>query len=180
MTEREHDADLVIVGRVVSVNFPKRQLRVLCETDHPERFLNMRRIVLKSATGELKRLDVEDAELLEGKAVITLAIGYGKEEIAFAKKALVVVREEERYPLEDDEHYVDDLIGMQVVDTSGRVLGRLHAVYRTGANDVYEVLDEEGRELMVPAVQELIVNVNVANGVLTLDSERLPESSDEN
>jgi len=180
MSEREHDADLVLVGRVISVNFPKRQLRVLCETGHPERFLNMRRIVLKTAAGDLKGLDVEHVELLEGKALITLATGYGKEEIAFAKKALVVVREEERYPLEDDEHYVDDLIGMSVVDISGRVLGRLHAVYKTGANDVYEVLDKEGRELMVPAVQGCVVNVDVANGVLTLDSELLRESLDEN
>lgn len=180
MSERERDADLVIIGWVVSVNFPKRQLRVRCETDHPERFLNMRRITLETAAGNLKGFDVERAELLEGTAVITLATGHGEKEIALAKKARVVVREEERYPLDDDEHYVDDLIGMRVVDTSGRMLGRLHAVYRTGANDVYEVLDDEGRELMVPAVQERIVNVDAANGVLTLNREGVRERPDEN
>ena len=175
MSERDHDGDLVLVGRVVSVNFPKRQLRVLCETDHPERFLSMRRITLKAAAGDLKRFDVERAEIREGKAVITLGSGCGEQEIEFAKKARVVVREEERYPLDDDEHYVDDIIGMRVVDTSGRPLGRVHALYRTGANDVYEVLDGEGRELMVPAIRERIVNVDVANGVLTLNREGLLE-----
>ena len=176
MGEREHDGDLVTVGRVVSVNFPKRQLRVLCETAHPERFHNMSRIRLKTAAGDLKEFDVEHAELLEGKVLITLDSGCSDEQIASTKKALVVVREDEKYPLDDDEHYLDDLIDMRVVDTSGRVLGRLHAVYRTGANDVYEVLDEQGRELMVPAVKDRIVNVDVANGVLTLDPEGLLES----
>jgi 16S rRNA processing protein RimM len=180
MSERDRDADLVLIGTVVSVNFPKRQLRVRCETDHPERFLDMPRITLESAAGNLKRFDVEGIELLEEKAVITVARRYREEEIAFAKKARVVVREEERHPLDDDEHYVDDLIGMRVVDTSGRLLGRLHAVYRTGANDVYEVLDDQGQEHMVPAVEESIVNVDTANGVLTLDPQAVIETTDEN
>jgi len=180
MSERDREADLVLVGRVVSVNVPKRRLRVLSETDHPERFLNMRRIRLKTVAGELTEFDTECVELLERKAVITLASGYKAEEIASAKNARVVVREGERYPLEEDEHYLDDLIGMQVVDTAGRTLGRLRAVYRTGANDVYEVLGEGGRELMVPAVKERIVNVDVANGVLTLNPEGMVWTSDEN
>jgi len=176
----DRDADLVLIGTVVSVNFPKRRLRVRCETDHPERFLDMRRVTLESAAGELRRFDVEGVELLEQNAVITIAAGYHDQEIAFAKKARVVVPEDERYPLDDDEHYVDDLIGMRVVDTSGRPLGRLHAVYRTGANDVYEVVDDEGREFMVPAIQESITNIDAANRILTLDRERLLERPDEN
>ena len=180
MSERHGDADLVLIGAVVSVNFPKRQLRVRCETDHPERFLDMRRVTLESAAGDLRRFDVERVELLEENAVITLAGRYGDDEIAFAKKARVVVPEHERYPLGDDEHYVDDLIGMRVVDTSGHPLGRLHAVYRTGANDVYEVVDDEGREYMVPAIEESITDIDAANRVLTLDRERLLEKPDEN
>ena len=180
MNERAHNSDLVLIGRVISVNFPKRQIRVLSETDHPERFLDMRQITLETADGRLEKFDIERVELLEKKALITLGSRHDSAELAAVKKALVVVRKEERYPLDEDEHYVDDLIGMQVVDASGRVLGRLSAVYKTGANDVYEILDRRSRSFMVPAVQQRILNVDVANGVITLDPEGLIDSSDEN
>jgi len=180
VVKRERGSDTVLVGKVVSVNFSRRQLRVLPETDHPERFLGMRQVTLETTAGKFSELDVDRVELLGNKAVMTLSARYDAEEIAAAKNALVVVREDERYQLDEDEHYVDDLIGMQVVDASGCVLGRLHEVYRTGANDVYEVVREGRRELLVPAVKERILNVDVANRVLTLDAEGLLESTDEN
>jgi len=176
MGKRERRSDLVLVGRVVSVHFSRHQLRILPETDHPERFLGMRQVTLETTTGELNELDVDSVELLGNRVLVTLSSRYDAEEIAAAKNALVVVRDEERYPLDEHEHYVDDLIGMQVVDASGCVLGRVQAVYRTGANDVYEVVGEDDRELMVPAVKGRILNIDVANRLLTLDPEGLIEA----
>jgi len=173
MSQHRHGTEPVVIGKVVSVNFPRRQLRVLPKTDHPERFTNMRRIVLQTSGGELKSVEVEDIQILQKGVLITLADACPAEEIAAARNARVVVSEKERHPLEENEYYIDDLIGMQVADTSGRVLGRLYAVYRTGANDVYELRDTSNRHLMVPAVKERILSVDLAKRVLTVNSEGL-------
>ena len=173
MDRRRHDTSLILIGKVVSVNFPKRQLRVRPETDHPERFVGMRQVLLETTDGHLVRFDIQEANRAGSQVLITLSDGYLAEELESAKKAKVVVPERERYLLHEDEYYIDDLIGIQVVDASGRALGRVHAVYRTGANDVYEVRDAENRELMVPAVEERILSVDMTNRILTVDSEGL-------
>jgi len=175
MGKDSEQSDLVLVGRVISINFPSRRLRVFPETDHPERFLGMHRLALQTASGELKELEVERVELFSNAVVATISDRHGTDELAAAKNARVVVREEDRYPLDEREHYVDDLIGMRVVDVSGCVLGRLRAVYRTAAHDVYEVVDEHDREILVPAVKERVLDIDVANNVVTIDPEGLLE-----
>ncbi len=169
----------MVIGRVISINFPSRQVRLFPETDHPERFLGMRWFELQTPSGEMKRLDVDRVELLANAVVVTVSSRHDSDEIAAAKNGRVVVREGDRYPLDEHEHYIDDLIGMQVVDVSGCVLGRLQAVYRTAAHDVYEVLGENDRELLLPAVKERILDVDVANRVVTVDPEGLLGARDE-
>jgi len=168
---------LIVVGKVVSVNFVKRQLRVRPATDHPERFLEMRRILIETAEGLLEIFDVAEVHRAGSNVVVTLSEAHPKEHLEAARNAQVVVRQ--RYPLGEDEYYIDDLMGIQVEDASGRALGRVRAVYRTGANDVYEVRDARNHELMVPAVKERILGVDLANGVLTVDPEGLPHGSNE-
>jgi 16S rRNA processing protein RimM len=177
MSRPRHDTSLIVVGKVVSVNFPKRQVRVRAVTDHPERFVGMRRILLETADGRLESLPVEQVNRAGHNVVITLADGNTEAALESARNAHVVVRE--RIPLGEDEYYIDDLMGIRVVDESGRALGRLHAVYSTGANDVYEVRDARNRELLVPAIKERILDVDLANGVLTVDPEGLLDGSDE-
>jgi len=175
MCKEQDQSDFVLVGRVISINFPSRRLRVFPETDHPERFLGMRRFELRTTSGEMKELHVERVELLANAVVATLSDRHDTDEIAAAKNARVVVHEDDRYPLDEHEHYLDDLIGMQVVDVSGSALGRLQAVYRTAAHDVYEVVGQDDRELLVPAVKERILDVDVTNNVVTVDPEGLLE-----
>ena len=63
--------------------------------------------------------------------------------------------------LEEDEYFIADLIGMSVVAEDGTVLGTLADVMPTGANDVYVVRTENGKELLIPAIKECILNVDV-------------------
>ena len=170
----------MLVGRVMSINFRSREVRVSPETDHPERFLDMARFTFQTTSGHVKELEADRVHLVGNSVVVTLSDRYNGDEIAAAKNARVVVREKDRYPLDEGEHYVDDLIGMEVVDVSGCVLGRLHGIYRTPAHDVYEVLGEDNRELLVPAVKGRVLHVDVQNKVVTVDPEGLLEAGDEN
>jgi RimM protein, required for 16S rRNA processing len=69
---------------------------------------------------------------------------------------------EERYPLEEGAFWVDDLIGMTVVDHStGDVLGTVSEVFPAGENDLYVVRDEAGTDHFIPAVREFIAGVDL-------------------
>jgi 16S rRNA processing protein RimM len=61
-----------------------------------------------------------------------------------------------------------DLIGMQVVTDEGRQLGNLQEIIPTGANDVYVVADEDKKELLLPAIKECILSVDMAKKLMTV------------
>jgi 16S rRNA processing protein RimM len=68
---------------------------------------------------------------------------------------------------DDESHFVHELIGLRVVTDKGRELGRLTEVLDTGANDVYVV--GEGRdEVLVPAIGEVVVSIDVPAGVIVV------------
>jgi 16S rRNA processing protein RimM len=74
----------------------------------------------------------------------------------------VEILPEERYPLEEGAFWVDDLLGMTVVDHStGDVLGTVSDVVPAGENDLYTVRDETGTDHFIPAVKEFIAGVDL-------------------
>ena len=75
--------------------------------------------------------------------------------------------------LPDDEFYHADLIGLEVVDTGGQVLGRVRAIFDHGAGDILEVVGKE--QLLLPFTRAVVPTVNLSAGRLVAD----PPSSDE-
>ena len=71
-------------------------------------------------------------------------------------------------PLEEDEYYIADLIGMEVCLEDGTHFGTLKDVMETGANDVYVVEDEKGQEILLPAIQECILDVDIRENKMTV------------
>ncbi|HKI54717.1 MAG TPA: ribosome maturation factor RimM [Anaerolineales bacterium] len=69
-------------------------------------------------------------------------------------------------PLPEGEHYKHELIGLQVVDESGSPLGELVEILETGANDVYVVRDDAGKEILLPNIPSVILDLNVDRGLL--------------
>ena len=65
--------------------------------------------------------------------------------------------------LRKDEYFVADLMGLDVWEDNGAKLGTLKDVIETGANDVYVITLEDGKELLIPAIKECILNVDIEN-----------------
>lgn len=74
------------------------------------------------------------------------------------------VRSDDRPPLPEGEYYYHQLIGLQVVDEDGRVLGELVEVIGNPANDIYIVRPAQGAEILLPATEEVILDVNLEAG----------------
>ncbi|MBO4787348.1 MAG: 16S rRNA processing protein RimM, partial [Lachnospiraceae bacterium] len=70
--------------------------------------------------------------------------------------------------LEEGEYYVSDLIGCEVVEEDGKLLGTLIDVMTTGANDVYIVKTKAGKEVLLPVIPDCIKNVDIENKKITV------------
>jgi len=72
----------------------------------------------------------------------------------------------DRPPLEDGEYYHHQLLGLKVVSDDGQELGQLCDILETGANDVYMVRSEIGKEILLPAIESVILDIDLGKGLM--------------
>lgn len=75
---------------------------------------------------------------------------------------------EKAVKLQKDEYFVADLIGMQVITEDGEYFGRLKNVLETGANDVYVVETAENKEVLLPAIKECVLQIDMEKEVIAV------------
>jgi 16S rRNA processing protein RimM len=78
----------------------------------------------------------------------------------------VYVRAEDRPELPEGEYYHHQIIGLKVVDEAGVDLGVVTEIIETGANDVYVVTDAAGREILLPALKEVLLDINLDTKIM--------------
>lgn len=114
-----------------------------------------------------------DYRLLDGKVhgqtLLASLEGVGDRTAAEALMGLdVAVLRQEMPEAEEDEYYWDDLVGLDVVNLAGEILGRVAGLLETGANDVLQVRDGD-RERLIPFVEAVVKEVDLEAGRLLVD-----------
>ena len=148
----------IAIGKVVGVFGLKGFLKIWPDTDFPERFDEGRMVIIDGQERRIRETRWHKLQVrlrLEGVTRIEQAEALIGQE--------VYVPADDTPELEEDEFMIDDLIGLEVFDTTGRLLGTLDEVHR-GAQDVYQV-----GEALVPAVKEFIKEVDIAGGRMVID-----------
>jgi 16S rRNA processing protein RimM len=79
----------------------------------------------------------------------------------------VMVELDQAVPLAEDEFYLYQAIGLEVVTDEGETLGRVVEILETGANDVYLVQGPRG-EILLPSIDECILDVDIEAGKMTV------------
>jgi 16S rRNA processing protein RimM len=132
-------------------------------TDFPERFDPGARLW---AAGREYR--VYSARPHRGGLLVQLANVQSRESAGKLRGLLLEVPEETLAPLEEGQYYRFQIVGLEAFDAGGHSLGRIAEVLETGANDVYVVRNDDG-DLLVPAIDSAVREVDVAGGRIVLD-----------
>ena len=148
------------VGVISSTHGIRGEVKVYPTTDDPERFLDLDEVILDTGR-EHKILVIEGVKFFKNQVILKFK-GYDNinDIEKYLKKDLLVDREH-AVELGENENFIADLIDMEVVTDEGKVLGTLTDVIETGANDVYAVKTPEGKEILLPAIRDCILDVNV-------------------
>lgn len=155
--------DFLQVGVITATHGIRGEVKVFPTTDDPERFLDLKTIYLDTG-GEKMLLHISGVKFFKQFVILKFKEFDNINEVEpFRKKSLLVTREQ-AVPLEEDEYFIADLIGLQVVTDEGELLGELTDVLETGANDVYQVTDKNGKELLLPAIKDCILSVDLEKG----------------
>lgn len=89
------------------------------------------------------------------------------EEVAKLRGQPVQIPIEEAAPLRKGQYFQHEIIGLKVVTTEGKDLGRIEEILETGANDVYVVRGVDGGEVLLPAIQDVVREIDLERGLLT-------------
>ena len=157
--------DLLQVGIITSTHGVRGEVKVYPTTDDPRRFRRLKEVVLDTGREKLN-LEIEGVKFFKQFVILKFR---GLDNIndieKYRQKSLYVTRKN-AVRLQRDEYFIADLIGLKVQDEDGKELGTVKDVIETGANDVYEVEMADGRSLLLPAIKQCILNVDVENGMM--------------
>lgn len=159
--------ELLRVGVITTTHGVRGEVKVFPTTDDPERFEDLDRIILDTGR-EKKELRIEGVKYFKQLVILKFKGLNNVNDVERFRQAQLYVRREDAVPCEEDENYIADLIDMEVYSDKGEKLGILEDVYETGANDVYIVRMESGKELMLPAIKDCILDVNVEENRMTV------------
>ena len=159
--------DMLRVGVISSTHGVRGEVKVFPTTDDPARFEDLETVFLDTGREKLK-LEISGVKFFKNMVILKFK-GYDNinDIEKYRGKDLWITRDQ-AVPLGEDENFVADLIGLSVVTDQGETLGVMKDVMFTGANDVYVVERENGKELLLPAIKDCILDVDLENGVMTV------------
>jgi 16S rRNA processing protein RimM len=159
--------ELLKVGVITTTHGVRGEVKVYPTTDSPERFLELEYVLLDTGR-ELRRLEIQNVKFFKNLAILKFKEIDNINDIERYKgKDLWIPREEGQH-LDEDEYYVADLLGMDVELEDGTAFGTLKDVMETGANDVYVITTTDGKEVLLPAIKDCILDVDVEEKKMTI------------
>jgi 16S rRNA processing protein RimM len=91
-----------------------------------------------------------------------------REQLDFLRNAAVFIHKDNIPALEEGEFYLHQFIGLNVITDEGKELGKIGDIIETGANNVFVVWDQEGKEVLLPDIDEVIQNVDIEAQIVTV------------
>ena len=159
------------IGQVVGPHGIKGAVKVHFYDDRPRALTAGNSLHFHLSDGTRAGYRVEWARPHKRHYLVSLEGMHDCNQAQALKNARVVVQRSELPDLEDDTFYWVDLIGMDVYTVADRYLGQIASIISTGSNDVY-VLQDVGKETLVPALKTVVMDVNLETNTMRVD---LPE-----
>jgi 16S rRNA processing protein RimM len=150
------------VGRIVNTHGVKGEVKVIPLTDNPKRFLNLKWVFIDKNM-VLEKYNIEKVKFYKGMVLIKFKGINDMTDAEALKGMFLKVDRENAVRLPDDSFFICDIVGCEVFEEDGSRLGTLKDVLKTGSNDVYVILRENGKEIYLPALKSVVKSVSISN-----------------
>lgn len=159
--------DLLQVGIITTTHGVKGEVKVFPTTDDPKRFKQLKTVLLDTGK-EKKELHLEGVKFFKQFVIVKFKEFQTMNEVEGLRQMPLLITRDQAVPCGENENFIADLIDLKVVTEDGESLGILTDVLQTGANDVYIVKMETGKEVLIPAIRQCILDVDLERGVMTV------------
>lgn len=160
--------EYILLGKVSKPHGIRGEIKVYPYSGQPENFFAYSKVFMSPDTGsDMQRYAVEQCRVQGKMAVLKLTGCSNREEAQQLVGREVWLRRRDLPELDDTEYYWLDLENKLVVTEDGSELGKVAAVFSTGAHDIISVTGS-GREYLIPVHEEFIVRIDEIKVVLRL------------
>lgn len=155
------------VGIISSTHGVRGEVKVFPTTDDVKRFKRLKEVILDTGREEIT-LEIESVKFFKQFVILKFKGLDNINDIEKYKGKSLYVTRANAVRLRKDEYFIADLQGLQVVDEEGKDFGTLRDVMETGANDVYIIDIADGREVLIPAIKECVLHVDMEARVMKI------------
>ncbi|MDO4942489.1 MAG: ribosome maturation factor RimM [Lachnospiraceae bacterium] len=159
--------DILRVGVITTTHGLRGEVKVFPTTDDPKRFKKLKEVLLDTGK-ERRKMAVQSCRFQKNLVILKFKGLDNINDVEQYKKCDLYVSRKNAVKLEENENFIVDLIGLKVVLEDGTEFGVMKDVLQTGANDVYIVETLEGREVLLPAIPECILDVDLDAETMTI------------
>lgn len=159
--------NLLRVGVISSTHGLKGEVKVFPTTDDAARFKSLKHVMMDTGSGHMN-LEIQSVKFFKNMVILKFKEFDSINEIEKYKGKDLLITRDQAVTLGPDENFIFDLIGLRVITKDGEEFGTLTDVIKTGANDVYEVKTKEGKEVLLPAIKQCVLGVDLEEGTVTV------------
>ena len=153
-------SDLLQVGVITSTHGVRGEVKVFPTTDDPARFKKLKQVILDDGKQQID-LEIASVKFFKNMVILKFKGIDNINDVEKYRRATLLVTRENAVPLAENEYFIADLIGLSAVSDEGEELGTITDVLQTGANDVYVVTTPQKEEILVPAIRECILAIDL-------------------
>ena len=156
------------IAPIVNTSGTKGMLKVKPFTENTKkRYDNLKKVYIKNKN-ERKEYEIEEVKyhkemvLIKFKGIETI------EEAEKFRNAYLLINREDEEPLEEGTYYIVDMLGLEVYTDENERLGILDDIFNSGSSDIYVVKNELGKQILLPAIKDVIKNIDMENRKITV------------
>lgn len=148
------------IGQIVNTFGIKGMVKIKPFTDDITRFDDLKKVYVQ--TNKIKKqYEIEDVKYHKDMVLIKFK-GIDKiEEAELLRNSYLKVDRKDEPELEEGTYYIVDLLGLDVYSDKGELLGKLDDIFNNGSTDIYVVKNELGKQLLLPAISDVIKEINL-------------------
>lgn len=155
------------LGQIINTHGVRGEVKIFPLTDDIKRFKKLKFVFMKSGK-EYEKVNIESLKYVKQFPVIKLEGVSTMNDAEKLKQQYIYINRENAVKLPKDTYFIADLIGLKVITEENEEIGIIEDVFSTGSNDVYQVKSSEGKEILIPAIKDVIKSVDIEQGFVKI------------
>lgn len=148
------------IGQIVNTFGIKGMIKIKPFTDDIRKFDKLKKVYVESNKNK-KEYEIEEVKYHKDMVLIKFK-GIDKiEEAELLRNSYIKINRKDEPELEEGTYYIVDLLGLNVYTDEGILLGKLDDIFNNGSCDIYAVKDEKGKQILLPAISDVIKEINL-------------------